>query len=414
MFHLGHPRIIWCPFNTPSETSFRNYPSFHQLEQSKVRIYIRRQKVIKDFVTVEEVIVAARNNVSLGAWGYLSGGSESETTLRRNRSALDRVAFRPRILRDVSSIDTSTTILGHKVRIPLLLAPIGSQQVFTPEGAIAATKAANEFGALDVISSVAEPSLEEIAAAADNPKIFQLYLHGDWEWTKSMLARIESSGYSALCITVDTARPSRRDRTMLARWSPRANFLASGSLNSHQVSGGKYGANASTVTWETIDRIKELIKIPLIIKGVATAEDAALALNHNFDMVWVSNHGGRQLDHGLGTIDTLPEIVDAIKGKVPIIVDGGIQRGTDILKSIALGADAVAIGKLQCWGLAAAGSEGLVRVLEILEDELICAMALLGVTSMDELSSEYVCRAEAVTNPHEMSSWVNIPGNRIL
>ena len=370
--------------------------------------------MIKDFVTVEEVIIAARNNLSLGAWGYLSGGSESETTLRRNRSALDRVAFRPRILRDVSSIDTSTTILGHEVKIPLLLAPIGSQQVFTPEGAIAATNAANEFGVLDVISSVAEPSLEEIASAANNPKIFQLYLHGDWEWTKGMLSRIQQAGYTALCITVDTARPSRRDRTMLARWSPRTNFLAAGSPNSHQVSGGKYGANASTVTWETIERIKELINIPLIIKGVSTSEDAALALSHGIDMIWVSNHGGRQLDHGLGAIDTLPEIVDAIQGTVPIIIDGGIQRGTDILKSIALGANAVAIGKLQCWGLAAAGSEGLVRVLEILEDEMISAMALLGVTSMDELSSKYVCPAVPVTNPHEMSSWVNLPGNRIL
>ena len=367
-----------------------------------------------DFVTVQEIIQAARRNLNQGTWGYLSGGSESETTLRRNRHAFDRLAFRPRVLVDVSDVDTSATLLGHNLRIPVLLAPIGSQQVFFPEGGAAATRAADEFGIMDVISSVTEPSLEDIASTAGNPKVYQLYLHGDWEWIRGMIARVKTAGYSALCITVDTARPSRRDRTLLSRWTPRADFLGLVAESRHQVSGGRYGGHASRTTWETIDRIKDEVQLPLMIKGIGTAEDAALAVEHGIDVVWVSNHGGRQLDHGLATMDVLAEVVEAVGGKAEIVLDGGIQRGSDVMKAIALGATATAVGKLQCWGLAAGGTAGLVRTLEILEDEIISSMALLGVTCMNELSPAYVRKAEAVTAPSEMSSWVNMPGGRVL
>lgn len=367
-----------------------------------------------DYVTVQEIIQAARHNLNQGTWGYLSGGSESETTLRRNRHAFDCLAFRPRVLVDVSDVDTSATLLGHSLRIPVLLAPIGSQQVFFSEGGAAATRAADEFGILDVISSVTEPSLEDIASTAGNPKVYQLYLHGDWEWIKEMIARVRAAGYAALCITVDTARPSRRDRTLLARWTPRSNFLGIGESSRHQVSGGRTGGHASRTTWETIDRIKEEWGQPLMLKGIGTAEDAAMAVEHGVDVVWVSNHGGRQLDHGLATMDVLPEVVEAVGGRAEIVLDGGIQRGSDVMKAIALGANATAVGKLQCWGLAAGGTPGLVRALEILEDEMISSMALLGVTSLAELTPAYVRKAEAVTAPHEMSSWVNMPRGRVL
>jgi glycolate oxidase len=370
--------------------------------------------IMPDFVTNQEVIQAARRNLSNGAWNYLSGGSESETTLRRNRLAFDRLAFRPRVLVDVSDIDTTSTFLGHSMRIPVILAPVGSQQAFTPEGGAAATKAADEFGVVDVVSSVTEPSLEHIASIANNPKVFQLYLSGDWSWTEEMVARIKKAGYKALCITVDTARPSRRDRTMLARWTPRVNFLSSNSQAPYQVSPAKTDANGATVTWDTIDRIKELAGLPFMLKGIATAHDATLAVEHGVDVIWVSNHGGRQLDHGLGTMDMLEEIVNAVNGKAQIVLDGGIQRGSDVLKAIALGANATAIGKLQSWGLAAAGTEGLVRALEILEDELVVSMGLLGVRSLSEVSSEFITKTDAVTQPHEMSSWVNMPESRIL
>lgn len=355
-----------------------------------------------NFVSNEQIVQAARRNLNQGAWDYLVGGSESETTLRRNRLAFDRIAFRPRVLVDVSNIDTSATFLGHKMRIPVMLAPIGSLQLFNPEGGAAATRAAAEFGTMHVVSTVTEPSLEDIAAVADNPKVFQLYVRGDWGWVEEIIARVKEAGYMGFCVTVDLAHYSRRERPMLNSWQPPTR------RNPRDPS---YQA---ALTWESMDRMKELVGMPFMIKGIATAEDAALAVEHGVDVIWVSNHGGRQLDHGLGTLDMLPEIVDAADGKADIIVDGGIQRGSDVVKALALGAKAVAIGKLQGWGLAAAGKDGVLRVLEILEDELISAMGLLGVTSIDQLGPDYIRRAEVVTQPHEMSAWVNMPGDRLL
>lgn len=171
---------------------------------------------------------------------------------------------------------------------------------------------------------------------------------------------------------------------------------------------------AASLTWELMDKIRELAGLPFMIKGIATVEDAMLAVEHKVDVIWVSNHGGRQLDHGLGSMDVLPEIVEAVNDKADIIVDGGVQRGSDVLKAIALGAKAVAIGKLQAWGLAADGTAGLVSMLEILEDEIISAMGLLGITNMDQMTKDYVRKTDAiVADPHEMSSWVNMPVDRI-
>jgi glycolate oxidase len=357
--------------------------------------------VSRDFVSNEEIIQEARRRVSQGVWDYLVGGSESETTLRRNRHAFDRIAFRPRILVDVSHIDPSTTLLGHKLRIPAILAPIGSLQAFDPGGAVTATTAASEFGILHAVSSVTEPSLEETAAATPTPKIFQLYVHGDLQWTEEIIGRAKRAGYAALALTVDVARYSRRERPMLTRYNPptrrvppNRDYLAS-------------------LTWETMDLVREMAGLPFILKGVQTAEDAEIAVEHGVDVLWVSNHGGRQIDHGLGSMDTLPEIVAAAQGKARIILDGGVQRGSDILKAVALGADAVALGRLQGWGLAAGGKDGLVRMLEILEDELISAMGLAGLTSIDRVTPKYVCKTEAVTPPHEMSGWVNMAVERI-
>ena len=355
-----------------------------------------------DFVSTEEIIQLARRRVHQGVWDYLVGGSESETTLRRNRLAFDRLAFRPRVLRDVSSIDTSTTFLGHKLRIPAMLAPVGSLQVFDPEGGVAATRAAAEFGIMHVLSSVTAPTLEETANCVDYPKMFQLYVHGDWAWIEDIIGRVVEADYKALCVTVDVQHYSRRERVMVERWvqptrrAPRDPY---------------WGA---ALTWDLMDRIRDLAGLPFMIKGIATVEDALIALDHGVDVIWVSNHGGRQLDHGLGSMDVLREIVEAVDGRAEIVVDGGVLRGSDILKAVALGAKAVAIGKLQAWGLSAAGSDGVVRMLEILEDEMTSAMGLLGVTSIDELGPEYVVKTDAVvTSPHEMSAWVNMPIDRV-
>ena len=357
------------------------------------------------FLSNEEIVQRARKNLPQGAWDYLVGASESETTMRRNRLAFDRVAFRPRVLRDVSEIDTSTTFLGHDLRIPALLAPIGSLQVFNPEGGAASTRAAADFGIMHIVSSVTEPTLEQISQAADHPKVFQLYIHGDWGWVQEMIARVQEAGYIGLCITVDTDHYSRRERPMLTRWTPPTQRRRASYYDP---------SHAASVTWDTVDKIKSLAGLPFMLKGIATAEDARIALEHDVDVVWVSNHGGRQLDHGQGTMEMLPEIAEAVDGKAEIVLDGGVQRGADVLKAVALGARAVALGKLQGWGLAADGQAGIVRMLEILEDEITVAMALLGVTSIDQLDPSYVCEAEAVIAPHEMSAWTNLPGNRIL
>lgn len=360
-----------------------------------------RYTVASEFVTNEEIVRAARRRLPQDAWDYLVGGSESETTLRRNRLAFDRIAFRPRTLVDVSSIHTSATVAGHNLRIPVFLAPMGSLQTFAPEGGAASTKAAAEFGTLHVVSSVTQPGLEAIAEAADHPKVFQLYLRGDWSWVDDQLARIKAAGYTGFCLTVDTAVQSHRDRVKLTQ------------LGRVVIPTDRDPKPAASATWETLDRIKEAIGLPFMLKGIATAEDAAIAVEHGVDVVWVSNHGGRQLDHGRGALDTLPEIVAAVDGKAEVVVDGGIQRGSDVVKAVALGAKAVGIGKLQGWGLAANGQAGVVRVLEILEEEIRIAMALMGVASWSDLTPEHLCAAEPVTTPHEMSAWVNMPGDRI-
>jgi isopentenyl diphosphate isomerase/L-lactate dehydrogenase-like FMN-dependent dehydrogenase len=357
-----------------------------------------------DFVSNEEMIAEARRRLSQGSWDYLVGGSESETTLRRNRAAFDRLAFRPRVLVDVSAVDPSTEFLGQKLRIPALLAPLGSLQVFDPDGSAAVTRAATEFGTLHVVSSATDPTFEETAAATDSAKVFQLYVLGDLDWVADTLRRARDAGYIALAITVDVAHYSRRERPMLSRHRV---VTRSSVLNNDR-------RFLYSLNWDTLDRIKEIAGIPLMLKGVQTAEDAELAVQHGVEYIWVSNHGGRQLDHALGTMTSLPEIVNAVAGRARIIVDGGIQRGTDILKAIALGADVVALGRLQAWALAAGGTPAVVRMLEIVEDELVTAMGLAGVTRLSEATPKLLSEAYPVTPPHEMSAWVNMPNARIL
>ena len=355
-----------------------------------------------EFLTNQEILQQARKNLEQGPWNYLVGGVESETTMRRNRLAFDKIAFRPRVLVDVSKIDTSVRLQKNKLRIPVILAPMGSLQVFTAEGAAAATKAAGDFGTIHVVSSVTEPSLEQIAETNQANKLYQLYIHGDWDWVKDKIERIKNAGYTGLCITVDSAYITRRERPMLIRykWPTQKDPVDPIWM--------------SQVTWESLAKIKKEWGKPLLVKGIMTEEDAKIAVDCGVDVVWVSNHGGRQLDYGQGTMEFLPEIVDAVRNKAEIVLDGGVLRGSDVIKALALGANAVAIGKLQGWGLAADGKSGLIRTLEILEAEIKIAMGLLGITSFEQLSTSYVCKADAVNLPNEMSTWPHIPRGRIL
>jgi isopentenyl diphosphate isomerase/L-lactate dehydrogenase-like FMN-dependent dehydrogenase len=350
------------------------------------------------FQNLHEFIKQARTNLNRNAWDYLIGASETETTVARNRMALDSLAFRPRVLCDVSKIDCSTSLFGKKLRIPVLLAPVGSLESFEPGGGATVAKAATEFGNGMILSCVSEPGLEATAeASGDGFKIFQLYVLGDADWVDDQFRQAIAAGYGAFCITVDTDRYSRRERDLAKRHVRRR---AGG-----QVVTGDARVHQARFNWRDVERVKAKFDIPLILKGIATAEDARRAVELGIDSIYVSNHGGRQLDHGLGSIDVLPEIVEAVGDRARIIVDGGISRGTDVVKAMILGADAVAVGRLYVYGLAAAGAPGIVRLLEILEHEITICLALLGVTGFAALDKSYICPARPVATPHVHSAF---------
>ncbi len=343
--------------------------------------------------TLHEIVVAAKLNLGQTAWDYLIGGTETETTVRRNRLAIDTTALRPRVLNDVSTVDTSGSILGQTLSMPVMLAPIGSLQMFNEGGGAAAAIAAAESGILSIASSVCTPTIEEIAAASDAPKIYQLYLRGDEKWVDDIVQRVVSSGYIGFCLTVDTAVVSRRERDIAKRVTPTS--LASPGDFSYQA----------RMNWHDVARIKEKFDIPLILKGINRVEDAAKAVEMGVDVIYVSNHGGRQLDQGPGALDILPEIVAEVGGRAEVAIDGGFYRGTDILKAMALGANAVGIGRLEAWALAAGGVPALVRCLDILRHEITESLALCGVTRFQELDESFVSQAPASITPDVFSAF---------
>lgn len=355
-----------------------------------------------EFTCNQEIIAVARKNLTQDVWDYLTGAAESETALRRNRYSLDKIAFRPRVLRDVSKIDVSTSLLGHRLRIPVLLAPIGSLQAIVEGGGATACVAAAKFGTIPMISSITLPSLEECASSADGPKIFQLYVRGDKEWIADIVGRAKKSGYAALALTVDSALYGIRERQLMNRYQPPS---VRTQTNRHLQ---------SAITWDLMEWIRKIWDGPFILKGIATAADTKMAVERGIDIIYVSNHGGRQLDHCRGAIESLPEVVAAADNRAKIVIDGGFLRGSDVVKALALGADAVAIGRMQGWALAAGGAQGLVRCLELIEREITNTLGLLGVTSFSELNKEYICESDVVSACHEMSAFTHLPSGRLV
>jgi glycolate oxidase len=346
------------------------------------------------FQNLHEFIRKARANLNQNAWDYIVGAAETETTLRRNRMALDEIAFRPRVLRDVSRVDASVERFGRKLRLPVMMAPVGALEIFDPAGAAAVTRAVGRFGAAHMLSSVSEPGLEKVAEAApDALRIYQLYVRGDDVFVEDCVSRAVTNRYTAFCLTVDTAHYSRRERDIAKRYVRESRARSTG------------GDYQKALSWQTVKLIKDKHKIPLIIKGIATAEDAAIALDHGVEWIYVSNHGGRQLDHGRGAMHVLSEIADAVKGRAKIMVDGSFCRGSDVVKAIAAGADIVGIGRLQCWALAAAGEAGVLRMLELLEDEVVRTLGLLGLASFAELDKSYLHAATATNVPSVFSAF---------
>jgi len=347
----------------------------------------------EQFQTLHEIARAARRNLADGPWDYMMGGTETETTLRRNRAAIDAIAFRPRVLRDTSKVDSTSTFMGRPVRLPVMLAPVGSVESFTPGGGATSAKASGAFGVPHMLSSACNPGLEATAAAADNYRVFQLYVRGDDTFVDDHVKRARDNGYTIFCMTVDSAHYSRRERDLDKRFVKPWRQAARGM------------EWQAALSWDQVKRFKDTHDIPLILKGIATAEDAAIACDHGVDGVYVSNHGGRQLDHGLGSLEVLPEVVRAVSGRAVVMVDGGFLRGTDVVKAIALGAQCVGLGRLQCMGLAAAGQAGLERALEILEEEIKICLGLLGVTSYSQLDASYLREARLVTEASALSAF---------
>jgi isopentenyl diphosphate isomerase/L-lactate dehydrogenase-like FMN-dependent dehydrogenase len=316
----------------------------------------------------------AQDRIASHLWDFWQGGSDDEVTLRECRAAFKRIWLRPRMLVDVSVIDMRTSALGEQVAMPMLIAPTAAHCIGHPDGECATAQAAGRAGTLMIASTVATRSLEEIAQAASGPLWFQLYVFGRLEITEQLVRRAEAAGYRAIVLTVDLPALGNRERdrrnSVTIPPSPyqEANFIGIEKDDLRLVS----------LTWDSIAWLRSITTLPVLLKGILTAEDAHLAIEHGVDGIIVSNHGGRQLDSAIPSIEALPEVIEAVGGRCEVYIDGGIRRGTDILKALALGARAVLIGRPVLWGLAVDGLDGVVHVLELLRHELELSMALAG------------------------------------
>ena len=349
---------------------------------------------MSNFSTLTEMAAIARKKLNKGDWDYLIGAADTETSLRRNRAGLDSWAFLPRILTDVSNVEYGTELLDQRLRIPVILPPIGSIQAFTNSGAIDVARAAAEFGTLQILSSSCSPDFETVAMEVQGPRIYQLYLTGDESWMDSQIERAIKSGYRGFCLTADTQVYSRRERDIIKGYLPQQ------AREAMEANGGQTMADQgafnyqSTMTWETVRHIKGKFDIPLVVKGVMSPTDAKHCVEAGVDVIYVSNHGGRQLDHSIACIDALPDVVNAVDGRCPVLVDGGFMRGADVVKALCLGASAVGVGRLEALAVSAGGWEGLVRALQILEREIGITMALLGAANLRDLNPDLLRRQE--------------------
>lgn len=330
-----------------------------------------------------------------GYWGYVVGGAGDELTLRDNVEAFRRLLLRPRTLVDVSSVSARTTVLGTEVAMPLLVAPTSLQRVAHPDGEPALARAAAEIGTVYTLSSLGSVRPRELAEAApDAPRWFQLYWSRDREFTRELVAEAADSGFAALVLTVDLPTAGPRERDLRSGFSlpeglPMPNLPRTlvGTDYFHDTLGEIVD---TSLTWRDLEWLHAECTLPLVVKGVLTAEDALLACEHGAAGIVVSNHGGRQLDGVPATLDALPEVVEAAGGRAEVYLDGGVRRGTDAVKALALGARAVLVGRPALWGLAAGGEEGARHVLELFRDEIQLALVLLGCAAPEDVGPGHV------------------------
>jgi 4-hydroxymandelate oxidase len=335
----------------------------------------------------------ARGKLEPGAYAYFVGGTDDEVTAAANPAAWRRLRLRPHVLRDVGEVSTATTLLGTPVSLPVMVAPMARQRLGHPDGELATQRAAADAGVLAVLSTHATASIEEVAAVApDAPRWFQLYVHRDHSIAEGLVARAAAAGYGAVVLTVDLAVPPNRERELRTPLElPEGTGLANLPPLAGEDVRERVGRNFDpSLTLETIDWLRGLAELPVVVKGVLRGDDAAACVEHGAAAVVVSNHGGRQLDSAVSTAEALPEVAAAVAGRAEVYVDGGIGRGTDVLKALALGARAVLVGRPILWGLTCGGAAGVRDVLEAYREELERDLALCGVPTLDQLSADLV------------------------
>lgn len=347
---------------------------------------------LSTLLNVEEMEAIAKARLPIGSYAYVASGSGAEITLRANRAAFGRWVFRPRVLVNVKDRDTSTTVLGTKLDLPVLVAPYALQCLLDPEGEVATARAAGVAGTAMALSMGSTRTIEDVAAAATGPLWFQPYLFDDLGIVRDVVARAEAARYRAICLTCDS--PAIGYREAQTRWPAKLPEGVGWANMPADISTGKVRwLSGASWDWQTLEDVARTTNLPIVLKGILTAEDARLAVEHGAAGIVVSNHGGRQLDGCIASLDALPEVVDAVGGRAEVLVDGGIRRGTDVLTALALGARAVLIGRAAAWGLAVGGQAGVERVIQLLRDELSTSMALIGAPTIDRIRPEHVTRA---------------------
>ncbi len=341
---------------------------------------------LADLKTIDHVIARALETVEPGPYGWAAAGAGHGVTLARNAEALNRLALIPRMLRDVSQVDTSSSFAGVRLAIPVVLAPVAALGLFDPGDAVAAATAATEIGTSAFCGILTSSPWDEVAATSPGRHFFQLYAFGDRSWSGKIVDRVEQAGFAGICVTVDSPVVGRRDRSLEDGfgWA----LPPEGTVN---LTGQELDyAYRAKLGWPDIAWLCANTDLPVILKGVMTPEDALEAVECGVSGVYVSNHGGRMVDHEVSTIEVLAEIVETVGGSVDVAIDSGFTRGAEVCKALALGARAVGIGRLQCWGLAVGGAAGLARVLQILRDEIETTMANLGSPSLSDLTPDRV------------------------
>jgi isopentenyl diphosphate isomerase/L-lactate dehydrogenase-like FMN-dependent dehydrogenase len=348
-------------------------------------------------VNIADLERLAAERLEPGPHGYFAGGAGDERTLRRNAEAFQGWELRPRVLVDVSDVSTRATVVGSELEMPILVAPVAVQRLAHPDGEAGMARAAAAAGTVLCLSSLTSTRPVEVAEAAPEGKRWmQVYLFRDRAVTHAIVAEAVEAGYEALLLTVDAPYAGRRERDHRTAFQFPAEIRApaiEGAAGHRSLTPAEvFQLVDPSITWEDLERLCDEFDLPVLVKGLITGEDAALAVEHGAAGVVVSNHGGRQLDNAPATIDALPEVVEAVAGRIPVLLDGGVRRGSDVAVALAIGAEAVLVGRPALWGLAVDGEAGARRALEMLTEELRLTLALLGVTSPSDLSADHVQR----------------------